>query len=107
VESPQAKQARQKHVPGFRKMTRARGQISRTLLNREYPHQVLVRADNVAGKTLDKVADFHVKLGIGTKSRSIRKDDVWYSLYCFADREHAKLFQVLFGGEITQAQSKD
>ena len=107
MENPPAKQARQKHVPGFRKMTRARGQTSRTLLNREYPHQVLVRADNVAGKTLDKVADFHVKLGIGTKSRSIRKDDVWYSLYCFADREHAKLFQVLFGGEITQAQSKD
>jgi hypothetical protein len=104
---PTGKAGAAKACSGVRKMTRARGQISRTLLNREYPHQVLVRADNVAGKTLDKVADFHVKLGIGTKSRSIRKDDVWYSLYCFADREHAKLFQVLFGGEITQAQSKD
>jgi hypothetical protein len=65
-------------------MTRARGQPSRTLLNREYPHQVLVRAENVRGNTLNKVADFHVKLGITTKSRSIRKDDAWYSLYCFA-----------------------
>jgi hypothetical protein len=72
-------------------MTRARGQLSRALLNREYPHQVLVRAENVGGKMLDKVSDFHVKLGIPTKTRSIRKDDAWYSLHCFADREHAKL----------------
>jgi hypothetical protein len=85
-------------------MTRARGQPPRTLLNREYPHQVLVRAENVRGNTLNKVADFHVKLGITTKSRSIRKDDAWYSLYCFAEREHARLFQVMFGGEITSAK---
>jgi hypothetical protein len=30
----------------------------------------------------------------------LRKDDAWYSLYCFADREHAKLFQAMFGGEL-------
>jgi hypothetical protein len=88
-------------------MTRARGHLSRTLLNREYPHQVLVQAENVGGKALDKVADFHVKLGIPTKTRSIRKDDAWYSLYCFADPNHAILFQVMFGGEITRAQSKN
>jgi hypothetical protein len=86
-------------------MTR-RGQPSRTVLDREYPHQVLVRAENLGGKTLDKVADFHVKLGISTKSRSIRKYDAWYMLYCFADPNHAKLFQVMFGGELNQAQSK-
>ena len=31
-------------------MTRARGQSSRTLLNREYPHQVMVLAESVSGK---------------------------------------------------------
>jgi hypothetical protein len=58
-----------------------------------------VRAENVGGKTLDKVNDFHAKLGIPTKSRSVRKDDAWYSLYCFADTNHAKLFRVIFSGE--------
>ena len=81
-------------------MTRARGQLSRTLLNREYPHQVLVRTETVGGKTLDKVTEFHVKLGIPTKSRSIRKDDAWYTLYCFEDPNHANLFRVMFGGEL-------
>jgi hypothetical protein len=79
-------------------MTRA-GQPPRTLLDREYPHQILVLAENVGGKTFDKVSDFHAKLGITRKSRSVRKYDAWYSLYYFADREHAKLFQAMFGGE--------
>jgi hypothetical protein len=67
----------------------------------------LVPAENVGGKTLDKVSDFHAKLGITPKSRSVRKDDAWYSLYCFADREHAKLFQAMFRRELlAQTQSK-
>jgi hypothetical protein len=81
-------------------MTRARGQSSRTLIDREYPYQVLVLAESVGCKMLDEVDAFHVKLGIPTKSRSVRKDDACYSLYCFADREHAKLFQAMFGGEL-------
>jgi len=66
---------------------------SRLLLNREYPHQVLVLSQSVGGKTLDEVIAFHAKLGIPTKSRSVRKDDAWYSLYYFADRDKCALSQ--------------
>ena len=83
-------------------MTRARGQSSRTLLNREYPHQVAVLAQKVAGKALDKVIAFHAELGVPVKTHSIRKDDRWYLVYCFADRQHAVTFQAEFGGEIIQ-----
>lgn len=87
-------------------MTRARGQSSRTLLDREYPHQVLVAADNVRGKALEKVLDFQAKLGIPVKSRTLRKDDVWCKLYYFDDLDHARLFHVMFGGElITQGEN--
>jgi hypothetical protein len=81
-------------------MTRARGQPSRILLNREFPHQVLVLSENVVGKMLDEVFAFHTSLGIPTTTRSIRKDDRWYSLYCFADEQHAVSFQMMFGGEL-------
>ena len=92
---------------GSAKMTRARGQPPRTLLDREYPHQILVLAENVGGKTFDKVSDFHAKLGITRKRRAVRRDDARYSLYCFANRKHAKLFQAMFGGEmLAQIQSK-
>lgn len=84
-------------------MTRARGQPSRTLLDLEYPHQVLVLAETLRGQILDRVINFHSSLGIPTKSRSIRKHDARYALYYFADPDHAKLFKVMFGGEITLA----
>jgi hypothetical protein len=81
-------------------MTRARGQSSRTLLNSEYPHQVLVLSDSITGKTLDRVIAFHTQCGIPTKTRAARQDDQWYSLYCFADSQHAARFQAEFGGKI-------
>ena len=87
-------------------MTRARGHPSRTLLNRENPHQVLVLAETVRGKTLDRVIAFHSNLGIPSRISSIRKKDAWYTLFRFADPDHAKLFQVMFGGELIQPQSK-
>jgi hypothetical protein len=87
-------------------MTRARGQSSRRLLERDYPHQVLVPAETVRGKTLDRVIAFHSNLGISTRISSIRKEDAWYSLFRFADPNHAKLFQVMFGGDLIQPQSK-
>jgi hypothetical protein len=80
--------------------TRARGQPSRTLLNREFPHQVLVLADKVHGRALDSVNAFHDVAGVPIKSRSARKDDKWYHLYCFAERRHALSFQLKFGGEL-------
>jgi hypothetical protein len=81
-------------------MTRAQDQSSSTLLDRKYPHQVLVLAQKVAGTALDKVIAFHAELGVPPKTRSIRKDDRWYLLYCFADPQHAARFQGEFGGEI-------
>jgi hypothetical protein len=72
----------------------------RTLLNREFPHQVLILADNVRGRALDSISAFQDDAGVPIKSRSARKDDKWYRLYCFAERRHALSFQLKFGGEL-------
>jgi len=86
-------------------MTRARGQPSRHHLKREHPHQVLLLAETLRGNALQRVIAFHNNLGIPTRSSSIRKEDVWYTAYHFADPDHAKLFKVMFGGENSQVQS--
>ena len=86
-------------------MIQARGQLSRTLLNREYPHQVLVIADSLRGRLLDEAIAFHTELGIPIESCLIRKDDAWCSLYCFADQRHAATFQIVFGGELVSQRS--
>jgi hypothetical protein len=81
-------------------MTRPRGQSSRTLLNRDYPHQVIVSSDGVRGKTLEKVIAFHAQRSIPTKTRSAHQVDRLYTLYCFADLQHALEFRAEFGGDI-------
>lgn len=61
-----------------------RGQPSRTLLNREYPHQVLVPSWK-RGKMFEKIDAFHAQIGAPMKERSIYKIDSWHELYCFAE----------------------
>ena len=88
-------------------MTRARGQSSRTLLDREFPYQVLVQAESVGGDMLDSVVAFHATRGLPTKKRSVRRDDVWWSLYCFAQRVDAAAFRHLLGGRLFKRKPPD
>jgi hypothetical protein len=81
-------------------MTRARGQSLRTLIDREFPYQVLVLAESVGGEMLDKVDAFHTEHALPTKKRSVRRDDSLWSLYCFAQRVDAATFRHLFGGKL-------
>jgi len=78
----------------------AKGKPSRTPFNREFPHRVLILADDMRGPALDGISAFHDDAGLPIKSRSARKDDKWYRLYCFAERRHALSFQLKFGGEL-------
>ena len=81
-------------------MTHARGQASRSLLNREYPHRVLIPADAVRGQLQDEVHTFHDNRAVPVKTHSIRHGDEWYVVFCFADLRIAKEFQLLFGGKL-------
>jgi hypothetical protein len=81
-------------------MTRARGQPSHRAIDREYPFQVAVPAEKVGGKNLALVAIFHAQIDQPQRARSVYEDDCWYDVYCFADPQHARLFQSMFGGEI-------
>ena len=81
-------------------MTRARGQPSRAVINREFLHQVIVLADNVSGRELDRVIAFHDKVSVPVKSRSAFQNDQWYAIFCFAEKEHALAFRLAFGGTL-------
>jgi hypothetical protein len=83
-------------------MTRA--QASRSLINREFPHRVLIPADNVRGRILGQVHTFHANRGAPVRCHSLRQDDKWYSAYCFAERGTAEQFQILFGGALANTQ---
>jgi hypothetical protein len=84
-------------------MTRARGQRSRSLIEREFPYQVLCPAENVQGHKLDLVILFHNQIGQKMHSRLLFIRDHWHTMYQFADPAHARAFQTLFGGELKEA----
>jgi hypothetical protein len=86
-------------------MIRGRGQSPRRMVDRDFPHQVLVSADLVRGLILNKVDHFHTQMGIPMKSHLIRRDDFWWTIYCFANRRHADAFHLIFGGELFEARS--
>jgi len=75
-------------------------QSPRAKLNSEYPHQVLVQSASVRGQTFNRVLAFHDQAGAPIKNSTARKDEKWYLLYCFAERENAVAFQSNFGGEL-------
>ena len=70
------------------------------MLNREFPHRVLIHADNVRGRILNQVHTFHANRGAPVRCHSLRQDDKWFAVYCFAAPQTAEIFHLLFGGEL-------
>ena len=83
-------------------MTRAQGQASRSLLNRKFLHRTLVDAEELRGLMLNQVFRFHANRGLPITNHSLRQDGKWYVVFCFAARETAEAFHLLFGGELTK-----
>jgi hypothetical protein len=78
---------------------RARGAISPRQRDREWPHQVALRADQVSGDQYHVVHGFCRGLSIAPRGRSFRRDDVDYVVFCFGELAHANLFRAKFKGE--------
>jgi len=73
-------------------MTRTNGQLLRSVLRRENPHQALVLADSIRGGTFNHVLAFHEQAGVRIKNCIDRKGDKWHLLDCFKERENAVAF---------------
>jgi hypothetical protein len=80
-------------------MARRKGELSAVAVDRAYPHQVALRADLCGGSNYDLVEEFCKDLSLAPRGHSVRRNDVDYVVFCFADKEHASLFSERFGGE--------
>src|SRR5258708_11336354 len=80
-------------------MTRRKGELSANRIDREWPHQVAVPANQNTGKNDDIMHEFCRKLSLCPRGHTLRRDDVTYSVFCFADASHAERFCERFGGE--------
>jgi hypothetical protein len=79
-------------------VTRRKGELTGSRIDREWPHQVAIRADQVAGKNYSVPHDFCRDLSLCPRGHSVLRENVTYIVFCFADAKHADLFREQFNG---------
>lgn len=84
-----------------------KGEMTKRALDRDYPHQVELRADLTKGKNYDAALAFCRDLSLAPRGHHRRKNDIDYNVWCFADQTHADIFQARFGGEGKTALKKN
>ena len=83
-----------------RRMTPRKGELPKSALDREFPYQVAFpagRGVRHADEVLIRL--FCDNLKVAPRHHTVRRDDRDFIVYCFADPQHAALFQARFGGE--------
>lgn len=76
-----------------------KGELSKSAIDREYPHQVALPATDVEGAGYHPRYDFADQLGACRRGHAFRRKDVEYVVICFRTREAADAFMERFGGE--------
>ena len=59
----------------------------------------MLPADDVGGQNYNVVHQFCADLSLCPRRHSIRRDDKWHHVFCFAVKADAEKFQAQFGGE--------
>ena len=80
-------------------MVYRKGELSKGMVDRDWPHQVALRADCCTGHNYVTIRLFCEGLSLCTRGHSFRRDDIDMSVFCFAERAHALQFRDRFGGE--------
>src|SRR5437870_10877932 len=75
-----------------------KGELSPARVDREWPHQVMLPADQCLGQH-NVIAEFCANLSLCPRGHSLVVSDKWHRVFCFAEIAHAEKFQGRFGGE--------
>jgi hypothetical protein len=85
-------------------VTHRKGVISRSQLNRQWPHHVALPAETLRGiGNSETVYAFLKPLSIGPRPYRLRRGNLGFAVFCFAKPEDAQAFAERFGGEVFAA----
>jgi hypothetical protein len=94
-------QAADRDAPVGGRMTRSRGGTTRSLLDRNWPHQVALPAENLRGaENSTPIYALAKELAGEPRRYRLERDGRELVVFCFAERAHAQAFAERFGGEL-------
>ena len=76
-----------------------KGELTKSVIDRDFPHQVALPAEQCTGQHGDQHRDFCAGFALAPRHHTVRRDDRDYLIFCFADRAHADRFRERFSGE--------
>lgn len=79
-------------------MVYRKGELSKTMVDRGWPHQVAVPADRCSGKFFNIHRAFCAGLSLCERGHSVQHEGISYRVFCFAEPEHARAFLEAFDG---------
>lgn len=79
-------------------MTRRKGELSKSAIDRGWPHQVALPADAVH-EHFYVVYGFCRGLSLCSRGHTVRREEMEYVVFCFAEAADADLFRERFDGE--------
>ena len=79
-----------------------KGELSKAMMDRDWPHQIALPAYRCMGHEYLTIHIFcqAERLSLCRRRHSYRQNDVDMTVFCIAEREHADQFQARFGGEL-------
>jgi hypothetical protein len=89
-------------------MVYRKGELSKSTIDREWPHQVALAASFVAGRNFMAIHHFcrDEDLSLCPRQHFFRRNDRDHVVYCFAERDHAERFLQRFGGELVDPATR-
>lgn len=79
-------------------MSRPRGELSRTHIDREWPHQIALPADRCTGKNFDVTNAFCRNLSVYWRRHGVTDGQQEFLVFCFKEPGDAAAFKAAFHG---------
>ena len=82
-------------------MSRSRGALTKTMVDRQFPHQIMLRNDAQFRKRLWEVSQLASSLGASPLGHHFyfTEEGSYYSVYCFTSQDNAEAFLKAWSGE--------
>jgi hypothetical protein len=83
-----------------------KGELSKGIIDRDWPHQIALPAERCMGGNYVTIRLFCEGLSLCPRGHCFHRDNTDMNVFCFAKRADAEKFQARFGGEFVDPKDR-